>query len=323
MIYGIILAGGAGTRFWPLSRENHPKQLLKLFSNNTLIEETINRIEPIVDDIYISTGKNLEKKIKQEIPNAKLIVEPARRDTAAAIGLCASKFNEEDILIFLPADAYIRDIDNFREDLKKAIKLATNKIVVIGIKPRSPSTAYGYIAVNNESKVMEFKEKPNLETAKKYLNKGFLWNAGIFVCKVSVLMNLFKKYTPSIFNDISKMKETGNIEEIYPKIEKISFDFAIMEKAEEVSYVKSNFYWNDVGSFDALYEVLGERNSTLNGELVEINSEGNIVSSKKTIALIDCEDLVVIDTNDSLLVCPKKSVQKIKELQNKINQALK
>lgn len=313
MIHTIILAGGSGTRFWPLSREDKPKQLLRLFSDKTLLEETIERSNLFSDKVHISTGKNLENPINELNTGCNLIIEPCRRDTAAAIGLCMTKFDDEDTLVFTPSDAFIKEVDKFSATIKKAIELAQSAITVIGITPNRPATAYGYLEVDG-TKVNSFREKPDEETAMQYLAKGYLWNAGIFVVKVSVLRALFEEFEPEIGAKLNEIKETGNIEDIFPTIKKISFDYAIMEKAKDVNFVPANFYWNDVGSFDAVGEVIGGENTAINGEIQTINSHGNIVYSKKRITLIDCEDLVVIDTDDELLVCPKSSVQKIKKL---------
>jgi mannose-1-phosphate guanylyltransferase len=317
MIRAIILAGGEGTRFWPLSRAHKPKQLLKLFSDKTLLEETVARVESIVDSVAISTGKNLEEPIRGIFPEVKMIVEPARRDTAAAIGLCASQFDDDDILVFLPSDSYIDDVEKFQEAISIAIERATDGVVVVGIKPTYAATGYGYIEPGDDWKVNSFKEKPDKNTAEMYLREGYCWNAGIFVCKVSIMMELFSTYAPEIYEKLIEIRKTGDIDGIYPTIEKTSFDYAVMEKAEKVYYVPAEFKWNDVGSFDALSEIIDDKNVVLEGNVIEIDSKNNVVHAGKTVALIDCENLVVIDTKDALLVCPKSSVQKVKHLVEK------
>lgn len=322
MIRTVILAGGAGTRFWPMSRNNKPKQLLSLFSEKSMLEETIERSKPFSDSISISTGENLREPIENLKTECKLIVEPCRRDTAAAIGLCATQFDENDTLVFLPSDAYIKENDLFAETIEEAVKLAEDAITVIGIKPNKVATGYGYLETKDNS-VVSFREKPDEDTAKEYVEKGFLWNAGIFVVKVSTLMNSFKEFEPEIYEKLLQMKETGDVENIYPTIKKISFDYAVMEKAEKVNFVPAKFYWNDVGSFDAIHEVVGESNVVMNGEFEKVDSEGNVVSSKKTVALVDCEDLIVIDTDDVLLVCPRSSAQKVKDIANQVDDSLK
>ncbi len=330
MIRGVILAGGSGKRLWPVSRTNNPKQLLKLFSDKTLIEESVDRIQPIVDSVTISLGKNIENKTREVLPKINFIVEPLMRDTAPAIGLCATKFDENDILVFTPADAYITPAEKFQSTIKKAISLAEEKgcIVTIGIKPDRAADCYGYLEPDEkiEGKVKSFREKPSIYVAAKYVKKGFLWNAGIFVCKVSVLLELFKKYSPAMYDFLIELKNGGNVEEIYSKMEKISFDFAIMEKNNEVYFVPAQFYWNDVGGFEAIHQILKQSNSSINSKIIEIGSKGNLAysDSKKTIALIDCDDLIVADTMDVVFVCKRTSLGKIKNfVEKKVSEDLK
>jgi mannose-1-phosphate guanylyltransferase len=330
MIRAIILAGGSGKRMWPLSREKRPKQLLNLFLEKSFLAETISRFEPIVDSVLISTGKNLEKEIHAVLPKEKLIVEPERRDTAAAIGLCAVQFDEKDTLVFAPSDHFIEPVEKFRETIKKAAALAEKEkaIVVIGVKPTGPATIYGYIEPDkkNKNKVLSFREKPTKEIAEQYVTDGYLWNAGIFVCNAGVMLDLFKMHAPDIYEELLKIKNGGSVESVYPNIRKISFDFAVMEKNRSVFYLPADFYWNDIGGFPAITEVVKDENVVMNGKFIELESRGNIVNAEdknKTIALIGCNDLVVIDTKDALLVCPKSSAEKIKKLvEEKVPQEL-
>jgi mannose-1-phosphate guanylyltransferase len=330
MIRGIILAGGSGKRLWPVSRTNNPKQLLKLFSDKTLIEESIDRLQPIVDSVYVSLGKNIESKTREVLPKTNFIVEPLMRDTAPAIGLCATKFDENDILVFTPSDAYITPTEKFQSTIKKAILVAKEKgcIVTIGIKPDRAADCYGYLEPdeNKLGKVKSFREKPSVDVAAKYVKKGFLWNAGIFVCKAGVLLELFKKHSPNIYSFLVEIKNGANVEDIYSKMEKISFDFAVMEKTSEVYFVPAQFYWNDVGGFEAIHQILNQSNSSINCKIIDFESKGNLAysDSKKTIALIDCEDLIVVDTKDVVFVCKKSSANKIKKfVEEKVNDELK
>jgi mannose-1-phosphate guanylyltransferase len=324
MIQGIVLAGGSGKRLWPLSREKKPKQLLKLFLEKTFIESSVSRISSVADKVSISTGQTISDEIKQILPNINLIIEPDRRDTAAAIALCATQFDSNDILVFTPADAYISPDYEFTRTIKNGINLVEkeNGIVVIGIKPTFPSTQYGYLEPANDrsTKIVGFKEKPNEETAKKYFSKGFLWNAGIFISRAGEILDLVKSCEPEMYADLIKIKNGGNINSIYPTLKAISFDYAVMEKAKNVRYVPATFSWNDIGNFSAISEVVRTRNVSMGGKLIEKDSLGNIVStfdSKKSVALLGCEDLVVIDTPDALLVCPKKFSGQIKKFVEK------
>lgn len=315
-IHSIVLAGGSGTRFWPLSREKKPKQLLEIFSNQTLLETTIERIEPISETISISTGAHLADQIRVLAPERKLIIEPVRRDTAAAIGLCAIQYDDNDILAIFPSDAYVRPDDKFREVILEAAEKARkhDSIVLVGIQPTHPAIGYGYIEPAENDTVASFREKPDFATAQSYIARGFLWNAGIFVAKAGVILNEFAHNGKDIYDALMEIKGGGDVEAIYSTIRRTSFDFAIMERASKIMFVPANFFWNDVGSFDALAEIFKGRNAIIKGKLSEISSSGNVVLSDKRIALIDVNDMVIIDTADAILVCPKSSLQKVKML---------
>lgn len=325
MKHAIILAGGSGTRFWPLSRKNKPKQLLTLASKQTMLEDTIQRVKPVVDDITISTTTLLEADIKKVTPASHIIAEPCRRDTGPAIALAMRGREEGDVLAYLPADAYIRGADEFRKTLEQAMTQAQQQdgIIVIGVKPDKPSTAYGYIKPGPDGAVERFTEKPDEEKAKQFIKEGCLWNAGIFVVRVGVLRGLFKQYAPEILEVLDRMQSEEDVKKLYEEMPRISFDYAVMDHAKNVHYVEADFYWNDLGSFDALPEIIEGENTVLSGELIAEDSAGNVVSSQKTVALIDCEDLIVVDTEDALLVAPKSSAQKIKGLQEKLPDELK
>ena len=312
------MAGGSGKRLWPLSRESKPKQLLKLFMEKSFLERAVLLLFPVVDSIAISTGKNLENEIKKIFPKTKLIIEPERRDTAAAIGFCAIQFAPEDVLVFIPSDAYINPDKEFQDTIRKAISIAENEsgIVAVGVKPTNATTRLGYVEVGDGNKLMKFHEKPTEDVAKEYVKRGFLWNLSIWVCKAGVLLEEYRKHEPGIYSDLMKIKAGGNLELIYPKIKKISVDYAIMEKSDKMFCVSAGFEWNDIGGFNAIMEVVKEKNVIMNGKLIEAESGGNVLSTdsnEKTIALIDCNDLVVIDTKDALMVCPRNSIEKLKK----------
>ncbi len=315
MIVGIILAGGSGKRLWPLSRDSRPKQLLSLLTEKTLLEDSVDRLSPVVDELYVSTGKKLEAQIRSILPGAKMIVEPSSRDTAAGIGLCAIQFDAEDVLVFVPSDHFIAPVDRFRSVIGRAVGLAVKGVVLVGIKPTFAATGFGYISSGEGGRVLSFREKPDRETAEEYIQKGFLWNAGIFVCTAGALLELFREHAPDLFEGLMEIKRTGNVEGLYPSLRRISFDFAVMEKAKNALCVPADFSWNDIGSFATIAEVRKEGNVVLGGDLVETNSHKNIVYSSKgkKICLVDCEDLVIVDTQDVLLVCPKSASNRIKK----------
>ena len=272
--YGVIMAGGGGTRFWPMSRQEMPKQLLNLSGKETMVNETIDRIGQVIDknDIFIVTNvcqwKPMADVTKGRIEPKKILAEPAARNTAACIGYAAMEIIKkygDGVMCVFPADHYIKDEKGFAEILNKAISVAEreDKLVTIGITPTFPATGYGYIEFNkNEDsvakKVIQFVEKPNLELAKEYVAKGsFAWNSGMFVWRASVILNKFKEFLPEVYQCIVKIgdamgtpDEEKVINEIYPVIPKISVDYGIMEKADNVVVIDGEFGWNDVGSWD-------------------------------------------------------------------------
>jgi len=352
MLTAFIMAGGSGERFWPLSTKEKPKQLLKLIDENrSLIRMTVDRILPIIsaDKIFIGTNTIQAEAIRKELPEIpyeNIIVEPVFKDTAAAIGYGAVKIKEklkgEKItMVVLASDHIIKNEDNFRKRIGGAseIALKTNSIITLGIKPNKPETGYGYIEVKEAyigepSKVIRFWEKPNLERAEEYVEAGnYLWNSGMFVIGLDMIMESFEKYMPKhfkIFNKISELEEkkleiedkNKELKILFEKFEKISIDFGIMEKAQNIKVIPVDFGWNDVGSYPALDEVLEHnKNGTVNRakELIEVGSKNNIIiGTKKIIATIGLEDLVVVETKDALLVCKKERAQDIKKVLKEI-----
>lgn len=315
-VRAIILAGGVGKRFWPLSRCDQPKQLLPLFDGVSMLQRTIDAVTGCADDVSVSTGKDMEKQIRVQMPGIHLIVEPERRDTAAAIGLCGVQFPAHDMLLFIPSDAYMSNQDELIATLNKAIALSQKSqgVVLVGINPTYPSTAYGYLEPGDDSYVLRFHEKPAVSMAEEYVKNGFLWNAGIFVVRASVLLDLYRTHQPQIHALLEKIDQTGNVDAVYHQIPITSFDYAILQNDSHTRYVRGSFEWKDVGNFDALAQVLPGSNKVLSGCVAHLNSSGNLVRSDKQVALVDCHDLIVVDTPDVLLVCPRSSAQRIKEL---------
>lgn len=339
--YGLIMAGGGGTRFWPLSRKRVPKQLLNLDGKEVMINETIDRLCGIVEkeDIFIVTNEeqvDLTRIITDDrVLSDHILAEPSARNTAACIGYGAIeilKKHGDGIMCILASDHYIKNEDAFREVLKKAIETVkeTDGLVTIGIKPTFPSTGYGYI--KNESisgkeykNVIEFVEKPDIDRANAYIESGnYAWNSGMFVWKASTIMKYFEKLLPDIYDKLmiimeamGTASETDVINAIYETIPKISIDYGIMERADSVYMLEGDFGWNDIGSFDALPTLYDcdDKGNVVRGESVLIDSMDNIViSEKKLIACVGVENLIVVDTEDALLVCAKDRAQDVKEI---------
>lgn len=338
--YGVIMAGGGGTRFWPLSRKANPKQFLNLSGKDTMVMDTANRLCRIADkeDIFIVTGADfVESTVKstEKLLSADHILgEPAARNTAACIGYAAMeivKKYEDGVMCVAASDHFIKDEDEYERVMKTAISLATEKdaLVTIGIKPTFPSTGYGYIKSNRETEadyyaVEEFVEKPDLDTAKEYLASGeYAWNSGMFVWKASVILDYFEKLLPDIYECLVTIgdamgteREQEVIREVYPTIPKISVDYGIMERAKGVLMVEGDFGWNDVGSFDAL-EVIYDKDENGNVVLANgclIDTSGCILygDGDKLIATLGVQDIVIAQTKDIVLVCDKKRAQDIK-----------
>ena len=338
--YGVIMAGGGGTRFWPLSRKAKPKQFLNLSGKDTMVMDTANRLCRIADkeDIFIVTGESF---VESTIESTSAILradhilgEPAARNTAACIGYAAMEIvrkYEDGVMCVAASDHFIKDEDEYERVMKTAISLAEEKdaLVTIGIKPTFPSTGYGYIRSNRDTvadyyEVEEFVEKPDLETASEYLASGqYAWNSGMFVWKASVILSYFEKLLPDIYECLVKIgdamgtdKEKEVIQEIYPVIPKISVDYGIMERAKGVLMVEGDFGWNDVGSFDALEEIYEkDENGNVvlaNGCLIDTNGCILYGDGDKLIATLGVDNIVIAQTKDIVLVCDKKRAQDIK-----------
>lgn len=338
-LYAVIMAGGVGARFWPRSREKKPKQLIRIFGENTMIQDTVKRLEGLVpfERILIITNKVQKLRIKDQLPQIpveNIIDEPFGKNTAACIGLASaiiSKKCEDAVTFVLPSDHLIKDSDEFRNNLSTAAEFAykSKGLVTIGIKPTRPETGYGYIQFNDEQvskqvhKVLTFAEKPNVDTAKRFIEAGdFLWNSGMFIWRVDSILKEIKKFLPDLFYGIEEIKnsiDTPDFEKtltnVYGQLKSISIDYGVMENSSNVFITKSTFDWNDVGSWEAVYE-LTEKDKDQNacvGEVYTINSSGSyIYSPQKFTAVIGIENSVVINTNDALLICSREKVQDVK-----------
>ena len=347
MLTFLIMAGGSGERFWPLSTKEKPKQLLKIFSNKSLIRLAYERILPLVDkeQIFIATNEIQLKALKEELPeinDSRIIIEPAFRDTASAIAygsLMISKYYDNPTICVLASDHLIANEDEFRKVIRIAeIEADKGNIVTLGIKPEYPETGYGYIEVgetilNKPTKALAFKEKPNLELAKFYFNSGkYLWNSGMFIFKYGTILEALKKHSPNHYNisiELSKLENNGvftanNIRDIFMKFEKKSIDYAVMEKANNIVVIPSSFGWNDVGSylaFDELFTKDENNNVTYNVKSITVDSTNNIIISQEdnhNINLLGINNMVIVITKNDLLIIPKDRCQEIKKILAKV-----
>lgn len=340
-LHALIMAGGQGTRFWPESTAKKPKQYLPLLEGRPLLTETLERFDGLVslEDRYIVTVEEQEHLVKEcskgLINSEHIIYEPSGRNTAPCILLALSKLLEEgakedDIVSVVPSDHVILNKNGFRGTIAKASKLAHEQglIVTIGIIPNFPNTGFGYIQKGDsiedgKFKVSKFVEKPNFETAKKYLESGeYLWNAGMFVAPIKVFLDEFKKCSPETFEFFNKLRENLNDKKalggVYSEIPKDSIDYAVMEKSQRVAVVPAEFDWNDLGSWDALESVLEQEDGNTvvdaKGHFFK-NSSGNIVYTPgKFISLINVEDLIVVSNDKAVVVLPKKDSQEVKKI---------
>ena len=345
MLTFLIMAGGSGERFWPLSTKENPKQLLKVFSDKSLIRLAYERVLPLVDEnrIFIATNEIQVKALKADltnIPDSRIIIEPAFRDTAAAIAYGStmiSKYYDNPTVVVLASDHLISDEEEFR----KVIKIAENEankgnIVTLGIKPTYPETGYGYIQVsesnlNIPTKSLGFKEKPKYEIAKDYYESGkYLWNSGMFVFKYETIMDALKKYSINHFETINKIKTLFSenegvktsliVKDEFMIFEKKSIDFAVMEKADNIMVIPSSFGWNDVGNYLAFEELFSKDendNVVRNVKCISVDSNNNIIvsdGSYQRVSLLGVSNMIVAVTKDNILVCEKSKNQDIKKI---------
>ena len=341
--YVVIMAGGVGARFWPKSREKTPKQLLKIFGDTTMIQSTVKRIEKLVpvSNILIVTNK-LQKDLIQTqlpyIPKQNIIAEPFGRNTSACIMLASlylKQYDENSVMVVLPADHLILNEEKFISTLQLAIETANSSesLVTIGIHPTHPETGYGYIQfiedsnnINEVFKVKTFAEKPNLEVAKEFLKSGdFLWNSGMFVWKVEIILRQIKTCVPDLYNEMIKLEEKIfkndfhiHLENVYKDIRSISIDYGVMEKSDEVYVIRGDFGWSDVGSWDEVVRLSqkDENNNHKNGNVIIRNSKNNFVVSteNKLVAIIGVDDLIIVNTDDAVLICKKDNSQEVKDV---------
>lgn len=343
-IYAMVLAGGSGERFWPLSRRALPKQLLRLVSERSLLQETIARLEGLVpsERTLVLTNVEQENSVREalgDFPN--IIAEPSKRDTAAAVALGVSWVAARDhnaTMLVLPADHVIKDTAAFQKTISAAARASeqNNALVTIGIKARSPDPGFGYIEAGEAIakdiyRVVRFREKPNVELAETFIRKGnFRWNAGMFVWTVPTILTEFNRHAPELARFISACSARGEFEkamrEKFAKLPKISFDYAVMEKAEHVLVVEAQFDWDDVGSWQAVarYFAKDANGNAANCEVTALEASENIVFDEAggNIALLGVNNLIVVRTKDAVLVCHRHHAEKIKNLVTKLPEKL-
>lgn len=333
----IILCGGSGTRLWPISRTLMPKQFVKLFSNKSLFQLTVERNSKVCESqLIVSNAEQyflaLDQLEELNKSNNSYLLEPIGRNTAPAIALACMNLAYDEIVLVTPSDHLIKDEKEYEKVLKKAKEFARdNKLVTFGITPTFAETGFGYIESINEFDVKAFHEKPDFETATSYLKAGnYYWNSGMFMFKAGVFLDELEKYSPEIYNKSQDAFNNASKDEIIRikhddmiAIPEDSIDYAVMEKSDIVKVVPSNISWSDVGSFDSLFEELpkDENNNTINEKYIAIDSKNNFVYGKdKVIATIDVNDLIIVDTGDALLISKKGSSQKVKKVVERLKE---
>lgn len=342
-MFAVIMAGGGGTRLWPKSREQRPKQMHALIGDKPLVHEMADRLQHILgfDNVYIIANEHHAKLILESMPYMKdrIIVDPYRRDTGPCIGLAAiylSRIDPDAIMGVFPADPFIGSETKFGEAIHAAEALAKQgNVVTVGIRPSYPETGYGYIKVDGEYgtinecnvfKVSRFVEKPSLETAAEYCKSGdYLWNSGMFVWSVPTVLDLYRKHLPNVYERLMRIKdaigspiEKEVVDSEYKQMEKISVDYGIMEKLSDILVVEGRFEWNDVGNWAAIEDLKDkdEDGNVIEGNHIAIDTKNCLIvgGQDRIIATIGLEDMIVVDTEDALLICRRDRAQDVKKV---------
>lgn len=338
------MAGGIGTRFWPLSTKEMPKQFLKILGEGSMIQQTVDRILPLVkpENVYVVTNESQITLVHEHLPKLpaeNIIAEPMGRNTAACIGLSAAllkdKYDESETMLVLPADHYIGKPERFREIVTYADEFVKQqkKLLTFGIEPTYPATGYGYIEFGKELNkdplpiysVKQFKEKPNIQIAEQFINSGnFAWNSGMFLWGIDSILNAIQILMPELFDSLKQIKyiwktDKKGVGDLYSRLKSVPIDIGIMEKADNAAVVPINIDWNDIGSWEALDEMkLKDKNGNcFEVPVMNIESHNSYVysdNSQKRIALIDVDDVIIVETKDALLVCRKEKSQDVKKI---------
>ena len=336
-LYIVLLAGGSGTRFWPLSRHHEPKQFLKIIDEQSLLQGTLQRVKSLTrpENVLVVTNHLYDRKVKDQltsfhVPSRNILLEPEGKNTAPAVCWAAVRIhqlNPDAVMVILPSDHLIADGDSFLKNLKAAISLAQKKyLVTLGIVPTRPETGYGYLRIkqlqeHNQKifKVEQFIEKPSLATARRFLReKQYLWNSGMFIWKTAVILKNFARFLPEIYRYLNEKSNLASVKNIWGDLPSISIDYGILEKAGNVVTIPAaDIGWADLGSWEALSEVFAKdkNGNILKGDIIAVDC-GNtfILGQKRLIATVGLKDLVVVDTPDALLVCQRSQSQKIKDV---------
>lgn len=331
------MAGGSGTRFWPKSRAHHPKQFLAIGGEKSLLRETVDRVvgEVGAEQVYVVTGAAHAQHATAslpELPRAHVLIEPEGRNTAPCIGWATRTILARDPaarIAVLPADHYIGDVPGFNAHLNAAFEAAADRIVLFGIVPTHPETGYGYIlrgdAIGpNLHKVGRFVEKPNRATAEQYLSeRTYLWNSGMFVFPAAVMAAEIERLMPELHQGLLQLgADNRSIAAVYPKLPSISIDYGVMEKSERIAVMPAQFGWSDVGSWDAAMEIGkpdGEGN-VLEGDAIALDSKRSMADARagRFVAMVGVEDLIVVDTEDAVLVIKRGDAQKVKNVVDRL-----
>lgn len=345
MLCALIMAGGKGTRFWPLSTEEKPKQFLNLIGNETMIQMTVNRIKSIIpiERMFICTGERYVRLVKEqlpELPERNIIIEPEGRNTTPCVALSAlviDRYYKDATMVVLPSDHLIQNEDKFRKIIESAndfVETNREAIVTLGIEPSRPETGYGYIKYNDEIsnnefnvfKVDKFVEKPNEEKAKEYLEDGsYLWNGGMFLWKTSNILEEIKRYSCGTYEALQGIKEVNEenlqslINENYDRTESISIDYSVLEKSSNIYVIPSEIGWDDIGTWKSVerYKKKDNNNNIIEGNAKVIESKSNIaINNGKRVVMIGIEDVMTLETEDSIYIVNKEYMDNLRDYQN-------